>query len=173
MALKLYRRHRKECEGPHAEDARSGEFEEGRRGWKKCACLIHAAGSLRGRFRSKNTGRSDWEEAKIVAAAWEKAGSWDGEILIPAVQADAPKRMPIGRVVKSFLDELNEHAAPATHKKYRLLLKKFDAFSERRGYVMIDRWEPLWRSAIGSRCSYQPPSEPGRVERRFSVSTRA
>src|SRR5207249_8847032 len=32
MALKLYRRHRKECEGGHAEDACSGEFEEGRRG---------------------------------------------------------------------------------------------------------------------------------------------
>jgi hypothetical protein len=29
MALKLYRRHRKECEGGHSEDARTGEFEEG------------------------------------------------------------------------------------------------------------------------------------------------
>ena len=37
MALKLYRRHRKECEGGHPEDSRSGEFEEGRRGWKNAA----------------------------------------------------------------------------------------------------------------------------------------
>jgi hypothetical protein len=37
MALKLYRRHRKECEGGHPEDSRTGEFEEGRRGRKKCA----------------------------------------------------------------------------------------------------------------------------------------
>ena len=35
-----------ECEGKHAEDARSGEFEEGRRGWKKCACLIHVSGTV-------------------------------------------------------------------------------------------------------------------------------
>jgi len=38
MALKLYRRHRIECEGGHSEDARTGEFEEGRRGWKRCGC---------------------------------------------------------------------------------------------------------------------------------------
>ena len=53
MALKLYRRHRKECEGGHPEDSRSGEFEEGRRGWKKCACLIHASGTLGGTFNRK------------------------------------------------------------------------------------------------------------------------
>jgi hypothetical protein len=138
MALKLYRRHRKECEARHQEDTRSGEFEESRRGWKKCNCLIHASGSLRGKFKRKNTGRSDWHEAKILAAELEKAASWDGEIAILAAPelSASPKRMPIERAVKTFLDELREHAATATHKKYRLLLKKFRSFSERRGYVM-------------------------------------
>src|SRR6266480_4526023 len=64
MALKLYRRHRKECEGGHPEDYRSGEFEEGRRGWKKCACLIHASGTLGGTFNRKQTGKSDWDDAR-------------------------------------------------------------------------------------------------------------
>ena len=36
MPVKLYRRHRKECEAGHPEDFTSGEFEEGRRGWKRC-----------------------------------------------------------------------------------------------------------------------------------------
>ena len=27
-------------------------------------------------------------------------------------------------------------------KKYRLLFTRFKEFSERRGYVMIDQWEP-------------------------------
>ena len=54
MPLKLYRRHRKECEAARPEDTRTGEFEEGRRGWKKCACLIHASGTLAGR---NSTGR--------------------------------------------------------------------------------------------------------------------
>jgi len=39
MALKLYRGHRDECEGGHLEYARSGEFEEGRRGWTSISAL--------------------------------------------------------------------------------------------------------------------------------------
>src|ERR1035441_6569842 len=38
MALMLYGRHRKECEAAYAEDLLSGEFDETRRGWKKCGC---------------------------------------------------------------------------------------------------------------------------------------
>ncbi len=34
MALRLYRRHRNECEAGFAKDFKSGEFEESRRGWK-------------------------------------------------------------------------------------------------------------------------------------------
>lgn len=57
-----------------------GEFEEGRRGWKRCACLIHASGTLGGKFNRKQTGKSDWEEARAVATGWEAAGSWNGPI---------------------------------------------------------------------------------------------
>src|SRR5580658_9476561 len=84
MGLKLYRRHRKECEGGHSEDSRTGEFEEGRRGWKKCACLIHAAGTLDGKFNRRQTGKSDWDEAKAVASEWESAKSWDDRSNPPA-----------------------------------------------------------------------------------------
>src|SRR5579863_5466505 len=90
MALTLYRRHRPECEGEHAEDARSGEFEEGRRGWKKCACLIHASGTLGGKFSRKQTGKSDWDEAKAVVAVWEAAQSWDGASKIQEPVPPAP-----------------------------------------------------------------------------------
>ena len=34
-------------------DRRSGEFDEGRRGWKKCGCLIHVSGTLSGKFKRK------------------------------------------------------------------------------------------------------------------------
>jgi integrase len=144
MALKLYRRHRKECEGGHSEDFRSGEFEEGRRGWKKCACLIHVSGTLGGKFNRKQTGKSDWEEAKAVAAEWEKATSWNGEITLPEPlpELTQPSRVTIERAVKAFLAELQQTAALATHKKYRLLLTKLKEFSDKRGYVMIDQWEP-------------------------------
>jgi hypothetical protein len=55
MALQVYRRHRKERKSGHPEDSKSGQFEEGRRGWKHCACLIHATGSVAGKFRRQAT----------------------------------------------------------------------------------------------------------------------
>src|ERR1039458_8946961 len=83
MALKLYRRHRKDCEGNHPEDSRTGEFEEGRRGWKRCACVIHVSGTIAGKFNRKQPGATQWEQAKAIADEWVKAGSWDGETLPP------------------------------------------------------------------------------------------
>jgi hypothetical protein len=74
MALKLYRRHRKDCEGNHPEDSRTGEFEEGRRGWKRCACVIHVSGTIAGKFNRKQTGATEWEQAKAIADEWVKAG---------------------------------------------------------------------------------------------------
>lgn len=56
MALQLYRSHRKECEADRPEDSRSGQFEEGRRGLKRCSCLIHVSGTLDGKFRRQSTG---------------------------------------------------------------------------------------------------------------------
>ena len=147
MALKLYRRHRKECEGAHPEDARTGEFEEGRRGWKKCGCLIHVSGTLGGKFNRKQTGKADWDEAKALVALWEKAGSWDGQDKIeqplPPTAEAAPGRITIARAIKAFTTEFQEYAAPATQKKYRRILKRFQAFSDAKGYAAIDQWNPL------------------------------
>ena len=93
MALKLYRRHRKECEGGHLEDSHSGEF-EGCRGWRKCACLIHVSGTLGGKFNRKQTGKSDWEEAKALVASWEAADSWDAKLAPPPTTEPTPVAIP-------------------------------------------------------------------------------
>lgn len=147
MALKLYRRHRKECEGGHPEDSRSGEFEEGRRGWKKCGCLIHVSGTLGGKFNRKQTGKADWDEAKALAAIWEKAESWDGKTKAESISAppqSAPAgpsaRITIADAVKVFLSNREgAKIAPATLRKYRTFTKKLTAFAESRGYVMLDQ----------------------------------
>ena len=89
-------------------------------------------------------------------AHWERAGSWDEEIPAPqpspAIEPNS-KRITIERATKAFLAELHETAAFATHKKYRLLLKRFEEFSGTLGYVVIDQWEPAdvrqFRSAWG------------------------
>jgi hypothetical protein len=135
---------------------RSGEFEERKKNWKRCTCRIFASGTLARRFKRRDTGRPTWEQARAVVAHWERAGSWDEEIPAPqpppAVEPNG-KRITIERATKAFLAELRETAAFATHKKYRLLLKRFEEFSDRLGYVMTDQWEPAdvrqFRSASG------------------------
>src|ERR1700735_2428338 len=105
MALSLYRRHRSECEGRHPEDSRTGEFEEGRRGWKKCGCLIHAVGTLGGKFNRKQTGKIIWAEAQALVASWEEADSWNGKPKPAAasVALPAPGRITIAHGTKVFL----------------------------------------------------------------------
>ncbi|SPE29606.1 hypothetical protein SBA6_1130028 [Candidatus Sulfopaludibacter sp. SbA6] len=148
MALTLYRRHRKECEGGHAEDFRSGEFDEGRRGWKKCGCLIHVSGTLGGQFGRKQTGKANWKEAKAVAAVWESAQPWDGQTKLAesapsAPELAAPERLTVEHAIQAFRAEFEEYAAPNTQKKYRLLLKKLKGFSESKGYVLLEQWGPI------------------------------
>src|SRR5688572_23217097 len=83
VGLKIYRRHRLECEAGHPEDSRSGAWEESRRGWKRCKCLIHISGTLAGRFSRRSTGKTTWDEARAHVSALEVAGSWDGRVASP------------------------------------------------------------------------------------------
>lgn len=142
MALTLYRRHRKECEASHAEDSRTGEFEERRRGWRKCSCLIHVSGTLARKFNRKQTGKSDWDEAKALVALWEDANSWDGKVALPpAAISSQPDRVTLSDAVAVFLSlREGEEIAPATLRKYRTFTKQLAAFAESRGYVMLDQF---------------------------------
>lgn len=145
MALSLYRRHRRDCKAANPEDHQSTEFDERKRGWKRCECPIIASGTLNRKFSRQTTGKWEWDDARAVAAALEAAGSWGGEI-IPRLEPLPEKgahRIEIATATKAFLDEMEETAAYATHKKYRLLMARFIRFSEQRGYVMIDQWEPM------------------------------
>ena len=148
MPVTLYRRHRAQCEGGHPEDSKSGEFEEGRRGWKRCACLIHASGTLGGKFNRKQTGKHIWEEAKAISAQWEAVNSWNGEAKpIPAVEPiPAPQPEPsmtVEQATASFLTEFEKTAAENTKKKYRMLMAKLRFFAEGRGLIAVEMWKPM------------------------------
>lgn len=144
MALTLYRRHRKECEAGHPEDKRSGQFEEGRRRWKKCACLIHVSGTLGGQFNRKQTGKSTWDEAKAVAAVWEQARSWDGPgpivpIPEPSLSTET-NRVRIDDAIAAFLAvREGSKIAASTLRKYKTFTKQLRAFSDNKGYVILDQ----------------------------------
>jgi hypothetical protein len=83
MALNLYRRHRRDCKAGHAEELRSGEFDERKKGWKRCGCPIFASGTLPEDFKRQTTGQWEWMPAKAVVAELDRAGSWDGHVTIP------------------------------------------------------------------------------------------
>jgi integrase len=144
MALKLYRRHRTECEGGHPEDTRSGEFEEGRRGWKKCACLIHVSGTLGAKFNRRQTGKSDWDEAKAFAAALERAGAWNGETETqpaPEPVATSTPRVTIADASKVFISTREgAKIAGATLRKYKTFTKQLTDYAAKRGYIMLDQF---------------------------------
>jgi len=142
MALKLYRRHRLECEGGHPEDSRTGEFEEGRRGWKKCACLIHASGTIGGKFKRQQTGQSHWDDARATAANWEAAKSWTGrsEQPAPAQPQKDETRITVDDAITAFTaSRSNREVSAGTLKKYRTFTNQLGAYAQSRGYIMLDQ----------------------------------
>lgn len=144
MALKLYRRHRAECEAGHPEDSRTGEFEEGRRGWKRCGCLIHASGTLGGKFSRKLIGKRDWQEAKAVVAVWEAADSWEGKTPVPPpalAPAKSPAAVTIQMAVEAYLtNRKGRKIAESTMRKYQSFARQLVAFGESKGYIMLDQF---------------------------------
>ncbi len=112
----MYRRHGKECERGRPEDTRTSEFDETRRGGKKCDCLIHVSGTLGGEFRRVQTGKANWDEAKAVVAEWQAAQSWDGQPKVvqnpPPPTTSAPEQQTIARAIEAFTFDFEEYAAP-------------------------------------------------------------
>jgi integrase len=144
MTLSLYRRHRRDCKAGHPEEFHTGEFDERKKGWKRCACPIFASGTLAGRSRRQSTGRWEWTDAKAVAQAWERVGAWDGTPSLPAVipiEPANPQRISIAHAVRIFLTKCEgAKIAPATLRKYRTFTKQLTEFANQRGYVMLDQF---------------------------------
>ena len=48
---------------------------------ESCNCVIHASGTVAKKFSRRQTGASDWDDAKAIAEQWEAAGAWDASAL--------------------------------------------------------------------------------------------
>jgi integrase len=145
MALQLYRRHRNECEANRPEDFKSGPLEEGRRGWKKCSCLIHASGSIAGKFGRRSTGERDWEKAQTAVGQWVTARSWHSDGLLaepgPVPATDSlPARTTVSETTDAYLDHYNSRDIQgSTLAKYRTLTNQLGAYCTEQGYGYIDQ----------------------------------
>lgn len=142
MPLNLYRRHRPDCEGGHPFDSRSGEFEERKKTWRKCACNVFASGTLAGKFKRKYTGKCDWSQAKAVAAQWEGANAWEAPLETAEVApAKAEKeRISILEATSAYIARSkNREIQGSTLAKYQTFVKQLVAYCDSRGYVMLDQ----------------------------------
>jgi integrase len=142
MALQLYRRHCKECKGNHAEDSKSGQFEEGRRGWKRCDCLIHASGTIAGKFKRQSTGEWEWEKANSVATTWMAVGSWApgaSQPEPPEIPAPTPPRITVKQATDAYIAKCNSRDIKSpTLAKYKTLTNQLEAYCARLGYSYTD-----------------------------------
>jgi integrase len=143
MALALYRRHRRECKAGHSEELRTSEYDERKKGWKRCECPIVISGSLAKKFRRQTTRQWEWEPAREMAATWEAAGIWGVADPTPQVvpaQEAVDARVTVADATQAFLAKCkNRNIQPTTYAKYQTLSKQLTAYCESRGYYLIDQ----------------------------------
>jgi len=145
MALALYRRHRRDCKAGHSEERRSSEYDERKKGWKRCECSIFISGTLQGTFKRQSTSKWEWDQARSIALHLEQVGSWTGKVTPPAPPRapEAPRhqsRITTVAAVKVFLSNREgAKIAPSTLRKYRTFTNQLTAFADGLGYVMLDQ----------------------------------
>ena len=145
MALNLYRRHREACEAGRTFDSRSGEFEERKRDWKRCGCLIFASGTLARKFSRRSLNTDDWAKARELAREFEKADSWAARPAAPPPPEPLPEkpRTTLEAACEAYI--ANREAAglkPPTLRKYHTFAKQIREFADGLGYVMLDQFTP-------------------------------
>ena len=121
-----------------SEDFKSGPLEECRRGWKRCFCVIHASGSITGKFGRRSTGERDGEKAHTVVGEWVTARSWlcDGP-LAEQEPVPAPDPLPAGTKISETIDAYLDHYKSrdiqgSTLAKYRTLTNQLGLIALRR-----------------------------------------
>src|SRR5277367_2014095 len=102
--------------------------------------MIHASGTLAGKFNRKQTGVFDWDAAGSLVASWK---TWEGELPAPVPEIQTPGKITIERCVKAFLMAHSESSAVSTQRMYRYMMKQFVSYSAAKGYVLIEQWSPI------------------------------
>jgi hypothetical protein len=121
MGLALYRRHRRECKSGHSEELRTSEYDERKKGWKRCDCPIFLSGTLSRKFARQTTGQWEWEAARAIAAKFEVSGRWAADpVLEPSRHSATPERVTIGEAIEAFLAKCKSRdIQPTTFAKYQ------------------------------------------------------
>ena len=137
MALALYRRHRSECKGRHPHNLRTSEYDERKKGWKRCECPIFASGTLNKKFKRYNTGQWEFEAARAVALTLERNGRWDKvapALKVAPTSEPAASRITVEDALQAFIAKCKEpEYAPNTLAKYKTFTNQLQAYADGRG----------------------------------------
>jgi hypothetical protein len=103
MGLALYRRHRRECKAGYPEELRSSEYDERKKGWKRCDCPIFISGTLSRKFARQTTGQWEWRAGRAIASKFESTGRWTADTVPePSRPPTTPERVTIGEAIDRF-----------------------------------------------------------------------
>jgi hypothetical protein len=141
MGLALYRRHRRECKAGHSEELRTSEYDERKKGWKRCDCPIFVSGTLNRKFARQTTGQWEWEAARAIAAKLEVSGRWTADpVPEPSGTLATPERVTIVDAVEAFLAKCKgREIQPTTFAKYQTFANQLGTYCDRRDLKYIDQ----------------------------------
>jgi integrase len=164
--LTLYKRHTKECAEARKKDGAAESVAELRadRGWRRCACPIHAEGTLRiDGFIRKSTGEVKWPKAEELKRKWEDAGT----LSVPEPAGPAPQDSPtVEHAIEQFTkDRMACKLSPSTLKKYRQFTDLLREFCAEKGIVYITQFGIDHARAFRESWTGEPITNVKRLER--------
>jgi integrase len=123
---------------------RTSEYDERKKGWKRCECPVFVSGTLQGIFKRQNTGEWEWDRARVVAGEWEAAGSW---VKMPAAQPPTAlepaksSRITLADAATVFLtNRQGSDISQPTLRKYKTFVRQLTTFAASKGYIMLDQF---------------------------------
>ena len=117
---------------------RTCEFNERRKGRKRCECPIFASGTLNRISPRQNTGQWEWEPAKLIAAKLETFGRWDGSNSEPPPiinqSVATTNHTTIKEATQTFLVRCeNRGIALPTFRKYQTFVRQLHSYCDGKG----------------------------------------
>ena len=110
------------------------EFEERRKGFKRCDCPIFGAGTINNKRVRQSTGTWELDEARLIVASWE------GRPLLAVPELQLPQRITLEDALEEFYTRaLSKDLLESTLKKYRTFKNQFLEYADEKGIVYVDQ----------------------------------
>jgi site-specific recombinase XerD len=143
--LTIYRRHKKKCE----------HRTEGRK-YRRCRCPIWVDGFLDGKDIHKSLKHRDWQRAQDLIRSWEAKD----QVVIK------PEKQTIEAALKEFLEDITARQLHgSTIRKYTLLQRQMEAFSQEFGFRFLDELDLVAVGRFRAQWKDGPRSSAKKLER--------